>query len=216
MDRKGLHRETRLSQPQNRSPRFLDRHRSLSSLCLALYSVLNLWLPADNSKDRLKLWDRDVVEFFLGDDWTEHPPLSRIRNRSHRRLGRPRHRSRSRHLRRRMEFRIAASGPHRRSEAHLVRRRTRSAEIRQRPARKDLAPSGAPISIASTDSAKIRSVISCAGSRPASSIATPITFRKILAPLIFARKPSPRIRRNKPHARRIRMITRNGSIVAHS
>ena len=34
------------------------------------YSELNLWLPADNGKDRLKLWDRDVVEFFLGDDWT--------------------------------------------------------------------------------------------------------------------------------------------------
>src|SRR5439155_25644993 len=32
---------------------------------------LNLWLPADNTKDRLKLWDRDVVEFFLGDDWIE-------------------------------------------------------------------------------------------------------------------------------------------------
>ena len=25
--------------------------------------------PPDNSKDRLKLWDKDVVEFFLGDDW---------------------------------------------------------------------------------------------------------------------------------------------------
>jgi hypothetical protein len=35
------------------------------------YTELNLWLPADNSKDRLKLWDRDVVEFFLGDDWTD-------------------------------------------------------------------------------------------------------------------------------------------------
>lgn len=33
------------------------------------YKALNLWLPADNSKDRDKLWDRDVVEFFLGDDW---------------------------------------------------------------------------------------------------------------------------------------------------
>ena len=33
------------------------------------YTELNLWLPADNSKDRLKLWDRDVVEFFLGADW---------------------------------------------------------------------------------------------------------------------------------------------------
>jgi hypothetical protein len=39
-------------------------------LFISPYSDLNLWLPADNSKDRLKLWDRDVVEFFLGDDWT--------------------------------------------------------------------------------------------------------------------------------------------------
>jgi hypothetical protein len=39
-------------------------------LFVSPYTVLNLWLPADNSKDRLKLWDRDVVEFFLGDDWT--------------------------------------------------------------------------------------------------------------------------------------------------
>jgi hypothetical protein len=39
-------------------------------LFISPYSELNLWLPADNSKDRLKLWDRDVVEFFLGDDWT--------------------------------------------------------------------------------------------------------------------------------------------------
>ena len=38
-------------------------------LFISPYSELNLWLPADNSKDRLKLWDRDVVEFFLGDDW---------------------------------------------------------------------------------------------------------------------------------------------------
>src|SRR5579859_8070705 len=35
------------------------------------YTTLNLWLPADNSKDRDKLWDRDVVEFFLGDDWKD-------------------------------------------------------------------------------------------------------------------------------------------------
>jgi len=35
------------------------------------YTELNLWLPADNSKDRLKLWDRDVVEFFLGDNWQD-------------------------------------------------------------------------------------------------------------------------------------------------
>jgi hypothetical protein len=39
-------------------------------LFICPYSELNLWLPADNSKDRLKLWDRDVVEFFLGDNWT--------------------------------------------------------------------------------------------------------------------------------------------------
>jgi hypothetical protein len=40
-------------------------------LFISPYAELNLWLPADNSKDRLKLWDRDVVEFFLGDDWTD-------------------------------------------------------------------------------------------------------------------------------------------------
>src|SRR6516165_5012426 len=40
-------------------------------LFISPYIELNLWLPADNSKDRLKLWDRDVVEFFLGDDWTD-------------------------------------------------------------------------------------------------------------------------------------------------
>lgn len=39
-------------------------------LFICPYTDLNLWLPADNSKDRLKLWDRDVVELFLGDDWT--------------------------------------------------------------------------------------------------------------------------------------------------
>jgi len=40
-------------------------------LFISPYTELNLWLPADNTKDRLKLWDRDVVEFFLGDDWTD-------------------------------------------------------------------------------------------------------------------------------------------------
>ena len=40
-------------------------------LFVSPYTELNLWLPADNSKDHLKLWDRDVVEFFLGDDWTD-------------------------------------------------------------------------------------------------------------------------------------------------
>jgi hypothetical protein len=33
------------------------------------YTVLNLFLPPDHSKDRVGLWDRDVVEMFLGDDW---------------------------------------------------------------------------------------------------------------------------------------------------
>jgi hypothetical protein len=40
-------------------------------LFVSPYTELNLWLPADNSKDRLKLWDRDVVEFFLGSDWND-------------------------------------------------------------------------------------------------------------------------------------------------
>ncbi len=33
------------------------------------YKEINLFLPAANDKPRLKLWDRDVVEMFLGDDW---------------------------------------------------------------------------------------------------------------------------------------------------
>lgn len=40
-------------------------------LFVSPYTELNLWLPPDNTKDRLKLWDRDVVEFFLGDDWQD-------------------------------------------------------------------------------------------------------------------------------------------------
>jgi hypothetical protein len=40
-------------------------------LFISPYTELNLWLPADNTKDHIKLWDRDVVEFFLGDDWTD-------------------------------------------------------------------------------------------------------------------------------------------------
>jgi len=39
-------------------------------LFVSPYTVLNLW-PADPSKDHLKLWDRDVVEFFLGDDFSD-------------------------------------------------------------------------------------------------------------------------------------------------
>ena len=34
------------------------------------YRVLNLFLPAQGGGPRNKLWDRDVVELFLGDDWT--------------------------------------------------------------------------------------------------------------------------------------------------
>ncbi len=34
------------------------------------YKELNLFLPAKNDSARLNLWDRDVVEMFLGDDWT--------------------------------------------------------------------------------------------------------------------------------------------------
>jgi cellulose/xylan binding protein with CBM9 domain len=34
------------------------------------YTVLNLFLPPDNSKEHVGLWDRDVVEMFLGADWT--------------------------------------------------------------------------------------------------------------------------------------------------
>jgi MFS transporter, ACS family, glucarate transporter len=33
------------------------------------YETLNLWLPATNDRPRPHLWDRDVVEVFLGDDW---------------------------------------------------------------------------------------------------------------------------------------------------
>lgn len=34
------------------------------------YRTLNLFLPAQGAGDRDKLWDRDVVEIFLGSDWT--------------------------------------------------------------------------------------------------------------------------------------------------
>jgi len=33
------------------------------------YRKLNVFLPAQNHRARDKLWDRDVVEMFLGDDW---------------------------------------------------------------------------------------------------------------------------------------------------
>jgi gluconolactonase len=38
-------------------------------LFVAPFETLNLWLPAANSRARTHLWDRDVVEMFLGDDW---------------------------------------------------------------------------------------------------------------------------------------------------
>ena len=44
-----------------------DRHLYLRFTCP--YRSLNLFLPARNGRDRDKLWDRDVVEVFLGDDW---------------------------------------------------------------------------------------------------------------------------------------------------
>jgi hypothetical protein len=37
----------------------------------APYQSLNLWLPAANEHARPNLWDRDVIEVFLGADW-EH------------------------------------------------------------------------------------------------------------------------------------------------
>jgi hypothetical protein len=44
-----------------------DTHLYLLFVCP--YRELNLWLPAQPGRDRDKLWDRDVVEVFLGDDW---------------------------------------------------------------------------------------------------------------------------------------------------
>lgn len=41
----------------------------LHLLFICPYKTLNLWLPAQNDQPRRKLWDRDVVEMFLGDDW---------------------------------------------------------------------------------------------------------------------------------------------------
>ena len=38
-------------------------------LFVCRYETLNLWLPPQNDLPRRKLWDRDVVEMFLGDDW---------------------------------------------------------------------------------------------------------------------------------------------------
>ncbi len=38
-------------------------------LFICPYAELNLFLPADNTHARSHLWDRDVVEIFLGSDW---------------------------------------------------------------------------------------------------------------------------------------------------
>lgn len=38
-------------------------------LFICPFETLNLWLPPQNGQPRLNLWDRDVVEMFLGDDW---------------------------------------------------------------------------------------------------------------------------------------------------
>ncbi len=35
------------------------------------YKKLNIFTPPQNDRARDKLWDRDVVEMFLGDDWTD-------------------------------------------------------------------------------------------------------------------------------------------------
>jgi len=45
-----------------------DTHLYLLFTCP--YHDLNLFLPAQGGGPRNKLWDRDVVEMFLGDDWT--------------------------------------------------------------------------------------------------------------------------------------------------
>jgi len=44
-----------------------DTHLHLRFRCP--YRSLNRFAPAHNGRDRDKLWDRDVVEMFLGDDW---------------------------------------------------------------------------------------------------------------------------------------------------
>jgi hypothetical protein len=65
-----LYASDRLSQTQERGAR-LWTGSDLYLLFICRYNELNLWLPADNGKDRLKLWARDVVQFFLRDDWTD-------------------------------------------------------------------------------------------------------------------------------------------------
>jgi Carbohydrate family 9 binding domain-like len=44
-------------------------HEYLYLLFICPYESLNVFLPAQNDKPRPGLWDRDVVEVFLGADW---------------------------------------------------------------------------------------------------------------------------------------------------
>lgn len=44
-------------------------NNDLYLLFICPYKELNLFLPAMGGGPRTKLWDRDVVEMFLGDDW---------------------------------------------------------------------------------------------------------------------------------------------------
>jgi Tfp pilus assembly protein PilF len=44
---------------------------NLYLLFICPYKSLNIWTPTQNDQPRNKLWDRDVVEFFLGSDWNE-------------------------------------------------------------------------------------------------------------------------------------------------
>jgi len=44
-----------------------DEHLYLLFICP--YETLNIFLPSQNDKPRPGLWDRDVVEMFLGADW---------------------------------------------------------------------------------------------------------------------------------------------------
>ena len=52
------------------------------------YRELNLFLPPDNSGPRRGLWDRDVVEMFLGDDWQNIRRYREFEDRADRRLDR--------------------------------------------------------------------------------------------------------------------------------
>ena len=93
------------------------------------YRKLNVFEPPQNDRPRDKLWDRDVVEFFLGSDWNE---IRRYREFEIAPTGDwidlaidLTRKSYDRNLAVRMEDRRA----YRREGAHLVRRRPGAAEI---------------------------------------------------------------------------------------